>query len=403
MAKFQFKLNLGKTLQLIKSKLNIYDVAIIGSGASGLFLGTFLTDKLKLIIFEKNQKVGNKLRVSGGGKSNITNLNVSYKNYKTENNLLIEQVLNRFGVNNLLSFCRNNKLEFYKDERLVTGAIFCQNGNKIADYLNNKINKSELLLSTEIIKVEKNNELFEIVSSTGLFYSKKVVVASGGISYSSLGTTDIAIKIAEQFEIKTNPFNPALVGLTVQKNEFWFKDLSGISVIAEAKVGEKILQGSLLFAHRGISGPLAMNISLYWQKGEIILNFLPNFEFDKIQYSKKQISTILPLPKNFILAFLKHKNLEDSPCNKINQSDWQKIYELNNYKFSPAGNFGFSKAEVSKGGIAIDELNFNTFESYKIKGLYFIGESVDVTGELGGFNLHWAFASAMTCGEALVL
>jgi predicted Rossmann fold flavoprotein len=398
-------------LENLKNKIDIFDVVIIGAGASGLFLANILKDSLKVAIFEKNKIVGSKLRISGGGKTNISNLYISDNNFFSfnKNIAIVSHNIKKFGIDEIFKFCKNNNLNYIKDERLINGSIFCKNNINLTDILLTNIQKSKnikLNLSHEVLTINKIDNIFNI-KFNNIFdkevFAKKIVIASGGISYSDLIVSDISIKIAEQFNINFYKFTPALVGLTLQTEQFWFKNLSGVSILAEAKINNKILKGSMLFTHRGISGPLVMNISLYWQKGEIMLNFLPNFVIKNILDSKKQVSSLLPLPKNFILAFLETKRLSDFNLNKNNINIFEElVYELQNYNFAPAGNFGFSKAEVSRGGIDTNSLNIDTFEALNTKNLYFIGEAIDVTGELGGFNLHWAFASATSCGDSIL-
>jgi predicted Rossmann fold flavoprotein len=166
------------------------------------------------------------------------------------------------------------------------------------------------------------------------------------------------------------------------------------------KVGDKTFKDSLLFAHKGISGPSVLNASLYWQKGKVSIDFLPSHNLKTIlnQDTKKQLSSVLPLPKRFTKAFLKTIKLKDNAISKLTNIEQQKLYMLNNYDFAPAGNFGFSKAEVSLGGILTDELK-ESFEVKKVKNLYFIGEALDITGELGGYNFQWAFSSGYVCAK----
>jgi predicted Rossmann fold flavoprotein len=216
-----------------------------------------------------------------------------------------------------------------------------------------------------------------------------VVVALGGKSFKSLGASDKGLEIADSFGIKYKDFKPALVGLTVQPSEAWFKKLSGVSLQALVKVGEKKFKGNILFSHRGITGPAILNSSLYWEKGKILLSFTDNVK-KYLKYPNKQITTQLPFPKRFTKTFLLAHGLKDEKLRYF--KGIYKLKLLESYEFAPAGTFGFEKAEVSKGGVLLDELDDN-LES-KIKGLYFIGEVVDVTGELGGYNFQWAFSSA---------
>lgn len=258
--------------------------------------------------------------------------------------------------------------------------------------------KAKIYLNTKVLSVTKEIDKFVIDTNKGKFNAKKLIVASGGISFANLGVSDIALKIAKDFGIKHYPFLPALVPFTLQKDEFFMKNLSGISIDCSLNIGNKNFKGSLLFTHKSISGPVVLSSSLYWEKGKIIANFLNNFNINFNE--NKQASSVLPLPKSFVKEFLKANNLDDKAMKNYNDIEKNIIKKLNHYDFSPAGNLGFNKAEVCKGGISLMELNKN-YESRLQNGLFFIGECVNVTGELGGFNIHFAFASAMKVAKYL--
>ncbi|MBE2986263.1 aminoacetone oxidase family FAD-binding enzyme [Campylobacter sp. RM12920] len=372
----------------------IYDVLIIGAGASGLFLAANLKAK-NVAILEKNPSAGNKILTSGGGRCNITNRHISEQNYLTDGKF-IKKALNAFKFNDVLDFFKNIEFKEQKESQFFTKS----SSKSVLNTLLQKIN-AKIFYNTEVINASKNGEIFEILSTKGeKFYAVNLVVATGGISYKRLGVSDIGLKIAQNFGLKTINFSPALVGFSVQKSEFWFKELSGISLNAKMSVGDKILQGDILFTHKGISGPCVLNASLFWQKGTISINFLPNFEPKNLTQGKKQLTSVLPLPKRFVLEFLRQNNIQDAAFSEYSNDEKAKILELFNYRFAPAGTFGFDKAEVSKGGVTTAQIDEN-FQSKDIKNLYFIGEVLDVTGMLGGYNLHFAFTSAKIVSNAL--
>jgi hypothetical protein len=189
----------------------------------------------------------------------------------------------------------------------------------------------------------------------------------------------------------------------VQKEQFWMKELSGLSCFVHVYVEDRVIKEEMLFAHKGISGPAILSASLYWKKGEMRIDFLPNSNIlEIVNGNKKLLSSSIPLPKRLTLALLQAIAVEDKECKKLTSDDREKLKKLHHYNFAPAGNFGFTKAEVSRGGVLSQELNPKTLESNKIKGLYFIGEVVDVTGELGGYNFQWAFSSAYTCAKSIL-
>lgn len=371
--------------------MKIYDIAIIGAGASGLMSASQLQQH-DIAIIDSNTKKGLKILASGGGKCNVTNKNVSVDNYLGDKEF-IKNALSQYSSKDLLSFLDtfNLKLEVRR-----YGQYFCKNSAKdLLSILEGLTRHCKFYMSSSVLQVEFN-KTFIITTEKEKIYAKKLVIASGGLSYSAIGASDIGYEIAKSFGHTIITPAPALVGLTVQKDQFWMKSLSGISFNARLSVEDKSLESDLLFTHKGISGPVVLSGSLYWKKGQIALDFLPNMDLRKTldKKSKKLVSSIIPLPKRFMVEFLKSINLEDKQVCKLKNEDLEKLYLLNNYEFAPAGNFGFTKAEVTKGGVNTDEIDGVTFESKLQKNLYFIGEVLNVTGELGGYNFQWAFASA---------
>ena len=361
----------------------MYDVIIIGGGASGLFLADLL--KTNYLLLEHNHQIGAKIKVSGGGKCNITNKILSFKNYRGDEKF-VKEILKNFDNKALLKWLKNNNL---KVKELKKNQYFFDSSDELLNYF--KKNVKNIQTDTEVLGIEKK-ECFIIKTNKGDIKAKKVVIASGGVSFKKLGASDIGYKIAEKFGHNIVTLKPALVGLTVQKQEEWFKKLSGISFMAEVRVNNKIFNQNILFSHRGITGPAILNASLWWDKGFIEISFLKNIK----QYLKnpnRQISTQLPLPKRFVKEFLNVINLEDKKVKHLTKNDFDKLKLLENYRFAPAGTFGFERAEVTKGGVDVLEIGFD-MQSKKVKGLYFIGEVLDVTGELGGYNFQWAFSSA---------
>jgi hypothetical protein len=377
--------------------MKIYDVLVLGAGASGLMCAAHLDKKLMVGILDVNPKVAQKLKISGGGKCNITNTHVGVNNFEGEVDL-VQNVLDTFSRDDLLKFLELNAIvpEIRKDRY-----YFCKNSSdEIINVLKNKTKHNDIFLNTKILSLSKNDSIFSIKTTTTLYKAKKVIVATGGKSFANLGASDIGLDIAKNLNIKVKEFTPALVGLTLQKEQFWMKELSGLSSYVHIKVDGRVLKEDLLFAHKGISGPAVLSASLYWKKGLISIDFLPDKNiFEITNGSKKLISSTLGLPKRFAKALLSAIDVPDVECKKITKEIKQRLHQLHNYEFSPAGNFGFSKAEVSSGGVLAKELNHYTLESLDVEGLYFIGEVVDVTGELGGYNFQWAFSSAVVCAK----
>ena len=373
-----------------------HHVIIIGGGASALMLASLLP-KQTVTIIESNTKLGAKILVSGGGKCNITNSKMSTKYYLGDEHF-ISPSLKMFDEKSLLKWLERQRLVpiLRKDTQ-----YFCKDSAKeLLDVFIKESKKQKIVLGEEVYSVSKRDNVFYVKTSKKTYASSVVVVASGGLSFPKLGASSIGYEIAEHFGHSIVKTAPALVGLTVQKEQFFFKELSGVATDVKIKVAGQECIGALLFAHKGLSGPAVLDASLYWEKGKIEIDFLPNFSWKAVQGSKKQISSLLPMPKRVTKAFLLELELEDKPYNKLTNSELEKLHTLSYYAFAPAGTFGYSKAEVTKGGVDTSEIDNMTMMS-KEEGLYFLGEVLDVTGRLGGYNFQWAFSSAYSCSKSI--
>ncbi len=383
----------------------IFDVLILGAGASGLMCAGELKQgsRLHIGVIDGNDKAAAKLKISGGSKCNITNVNVTAQHFLGDE-AFVEHILKEFSKEDLLNFLHVNQVEL---ELRKGRYYFCkQSSSEIINLLLHRCKGVEFFYSHKIQSVAFENELYSVSTDREIFMTKKLVIATGGESYKSIGASNIGLKIASDFELDTLAFAPALVGLTVQKEQFWMKELSGISCMVKIYLtgtsheNSKTVEEELLFAHKGISGPAILSASLYWKKGDICIDFLPNDNLHVVlKSSKKLISTAIPLSKRFMKLFLEHIDIEDKPCNRLNDNEKEQLKQLKNYCFAPAGNFGFSKAEVSRGGVSSKGLYAESLMSKEHRELYFIGEVVDVTGELGGYNFQWAFSSAVVCAK----
>jgi len=373
------------------------DIVIIGAGASGLMLGA-LQENNNIVIIDNNSKIGSKILISGGGKCNITNGYVTAKNY-LGNQRFIRNVLKRFDQHALLSWLADRRLTpiVRKNHQ-----YFCENNAKeLVDVLAREISRKNIILDTTVQCVEQVDSRFEVLTNKGKIKANKVVVATGGLSFPKIGATDIGYKIAKSFGHEISTLSAGLVGFTVQPEQFFFKSLSGIATDVKITVNEKVINGSLLFAHKGISGPAVLDASLHWNKGKIEIDFIPTVNLNALKTSKKNISNVLGLSNRVAKTFLAELKVDDRACNQLTKVEWEKIEILKSYSFAPAGTFGYSKAEVTKGGILVDEIDASTMMSKKVNNLYFLGEVLDVTGELGGYNFQWAFSSAFVCAKGL--
>ncbi len=378
-------------------------IVIIGGGASALMLASLLP-KNRVTIVESNAKLGAKILVSGGGKCNITNSKMGEAYFLSNSD---DKPTLSFVTDALKIFTEKNLLQWLERQNLVPvirkdGQYFCQNSAKeLLDIFLKECKRQKVLLNENVIEVSKKDELFFIKTNKQILKANIVVVASGGLSFPKLGASSIGYEIAKSFEHTIVNTAPGLVGFTVQKEQFFFKELSGTSTEVEIHVDDNLCKGALLFAHKGISGPSVLDASLYWKKGKVRIDFLPNFSWNNLKSSKKQISSLLPMPKRVTKAFLIQFGIEDKVASKLTSNELKQLESLNNYIFSPAGTFGYSKAEVTKGGVSTDEIDSKSMMSLKTDGLYFIGEVLDVTGRLGGYNFQWAFSSAFACSREI--
>lgn len=356
----------------------------------------------KICIIDASNKLGSKIKVSGGAKCNITNELVTNKNYLGDRDF-VKEILNKYTKDDLLKFLNKNGVNPKINPKIVKGTYFCNSSQDVIDMFLKLTTHIKKYLETVVLDIEtcKQSDVYKIKTNKNVIESKKIVVASGGLSYPSLGATSIAFDIAKKYGHTVDKLEPALVGFTVQKDQFWFKKLSGISTYVNTFVDNKKFEGGFLFAHKGCSGPVILTTSLYWKKGQIAIDFLPYDKMENFFKSNKKISSVLPLPKRFTEEFLESINLDDKAISSLRKEERDKLSILKYYEFSPAGNFGYTKAEVTKGGINTDEINHNTFESLKQKGIYFIGECLNITGELGGFNFQIAFSQANICAKEL--
>jgi len=383
------------------------DVIIIGAGASGLICAIEAGRRGKsVLVIDHSQKIGSKIRISGGGRCNFTNLHVSADHYISENPHFCKSALSRYTPNDFIALLRKHRISFHEKE---AGQLFCDaTSAEIIVMLRTECEKAgaEFLLGCSVKKIAKD-DLFSVATDRGIFQSGSFVIATGGLSYPKLGASDLGYRTAKQFNINIISARPGLVPLTLSGKELEvFRELSGVSINAEVSANKTAFQGSLLFTHRGLSGPAILQISSYWNKGDLLsIDLLPGHSaYDLLladRQSRKEIKTVLSqyLPSRFIQAWCGHY-LPIKPICQFSEKELKAAAEkLNAWQVRPSGTEGYAVAEVTIGGIDTNEVSSKTMEAKKVPGLYFIGEALDVTGQLGGFNLHWAWASGHAAGQ----
>ncbi len=395
-----------------------YDVIIIGAGAAGLMCGIEAGKRgRKVLILDKADKVGKKILISGGGRCNFTNLYTEPDNFLSENPHFCKSALSRYTQWDFIALMESHGLSW---EEKSLGQLFCdQKAKAVVELLMSECRSVNVAieLRSAINNIEKNasDDGFKISSSTGDYAATSLVIATGGPSIPAMGSTDFALEVAQQFAIKTIPFTPALVPFTFtsQALDDFFKDLSGISTtVSITSQNGQSFKEAILFTHRGISGPAVLQISSYWQQGESIsINLFPDDDVhdwltqQREEHPLAELKTILSykLPKRLAGKLCEGKEqslIENKPMQQFNSTDLEQIAsQLNNWQLTPNGTEGMRTAEVSRGGIDTNELSSKTMEAKKVEDLYFIGEGVDVTGHLGGFNFQWAWASGWCAGQ----
>jgi predicted Rossmann fold flavoprotein len=391
-------------------KSDIADVIIIGAGASGLMCALEASRRgKKVLILDHNKIAGAKILVSGGGKCNFTNRNIDPENYISNNPHFVKSALARFSQHDFISIIENNGIKY--EERSHGQLFLKKRANEISDLFLRELKKynSKLLLETRVVAVEKNKGIFIVKSDQGSFKSKSVVVSSGGLAAPQTGASPIGYEIAEHFKIKIiKPF-PGLVPLTFSaEDRKKFTNLSGIAVNSVVKNSKISFKENILFTHKGLSGPAALQISLYLKPGEsVFIDLLPEKrienEIKKHKQSKKLVKNFVStlLPKNLCEAVLQ-KNIADRTLKSLTEQEISTIAEtLHSLEVKPAGNLGFKKAETTLGGVDCNEVSSKTMESLKVEGLYFTGEVLDVAGWLGGYNLQWAWSSGWCAGQSV--
>jgi predicted Rossmann fold flavoprotein len=375
------------------------EVVIVGGGVAGMLLAGELYG-CDYLLLEADQKCGRKLIASGGGYANVTHETLSLDRYAADRHF-ITPALQRFDNQSLMRLLERQGVAL---ERREEGEIFTTQGAKaLTNRLLKRIDPKRILTSCKVQEVHQSKQGFELMSTQGSIRAKKVVLATGSSAWSALKPSGSGLKLAATLSHETRPFEPALCGLTLQPPQFWMKALSGIALPVSIAVADHRCEGNLLFAHRGISGPAVLNASLWWQKGAIAINFLPGVSKESVlgYRGPKTLLSLLPFAKRLSRAFMDHLQIPALAPAQLSAAQLAAVEKLWHYEMAPAGHFGLSRAEACRGGVLTETIDPATMQSRKVPGLYLIGELLDVTGEVGGFNIQWAYSSAMAASCSL--
>ncbi|WP_289032283.1 NAD(P)/FAD-dependent oxidoreductase [uncultured Roseibium sp.] len=388
------------------------DVLIVGAGAAGLMCAIEAAKRgRRVLVIDHARKAAEKIRISGGGRCNFTNLHCSPANYLSQNPRFCVSALKRYTQQDFLQMVERHRIPWHEK---TLGQLFCNDSaQNIIDMLLDELSKAggKLQLETSVSALERAESGFQVTTNHEQLRTKAVVIAAGGPSIPKMGASGFGYDVARQFGLDIVPPRAALVPLTFSDaNKDLCKRLAGVSVDALVSFGKTSFREGLLFTHRGLSGPSILQISSYWQEGKpITVDLSPTrdafeaFRTARTESPKQDLKTVLGqlLPNRLADELSKEFGLKGRLADLSDKVLRRAGEAVNRWQLTPVGTEGYRTAEVTLGGVSTKELSSKTFEASKVPGLYFIGEVVDVTGHLGGFNFQWAWSSGHACGQAV--
>ncbi|MFB0613180.1 NAD(P)/FAD-dependent oxidoreductase [Aurantiacibacter poecillastricola] len=389
-----------------------YDAIILGGGAAGLFCAAVAGQRGRdVLVLERAATVGKKILISGGGRCNFTNIGAGPSNYLSDNPHFAKSALSRYTARDFLALVEKHGIAWHEK---TLGQLFCDGSAKqIVDMLLAECNagpgRVEIRCSEDVSAVSHEEGRFIVKTQRGTFDAPALVLATGGPSIPKMGASDFAYRLARQFGLKVVEPRPALVPLTLGGEDLLFRELSGVATEVEASANKTSFREAALLTHRGLSGPAILQVSSYWKPGDAVtIRFLPNAPLGWLLEEKRArpsatLRAVLreSLPDRLADVLTERLGLPGDLGNVPDKSLRAAEDRLARWEFRPSGTEGFAKAEVTVGGIATTELSSKTMEARKVPGLYAIGEAVDVTGWLGGYNFQWAWASGHAAAQAL--
>jgi len=387
-----------------------YDVIIIGAGAAGLMAAIEAGKRgRKVLVVDHSKKIGEKIRISGGGRCNFTNLHTEPSKFLSNNPKFVRSALSQYTQQDFINLIKKHNIKFHEKK---LGQLFCdQSAQQIVEMLLTECIEANVEIKKEfnVKDVSKYKDQYLIISEQDTYSCQSLVIATGGLSIPKIGATDFGYKIAKKFNLDVIETLPGLVPLTFNEKILNIcKELTGLSVEAIVSFKKTLFQEGMLFTHRGLSGPSILQISSYWKMGQNInINLLPklnvyNFLEEKKKSNPKQdIGTIISdlLPKRLAQIICNENKVSGNIWEISNKALRELSEAINTWIIKPTGSEGYRTAEVTLGGVNTNELSSQTMMSNKHKGLFFIGEVVDVTGHLGGYNFQWAWSSGYVAGK----
>ena len=384
-----------------------FDVIVIGGGGAGLMCAFTAGHRgRRVLVIEHNDRVGKKIAISGGGRCNFTNLGATADNYLSERPEFCKSALARYTPWDFIALVERHGIAYHEKK---LGQQFCDGSSRaIIEMLLAECAAAnvEVRCNTRVLSISKTDR-FHLTTNGAEVTGDRLVIATGGLSFAKLGATDFGHRIARQFGLRVTPLRPALVPLTFPRDLADFGELSGVAIPTSARCGNARFEEAMLFTHRGISGPTVLQISSYWRESETIaFDLLPDPEMaeavKQARSSGRSLAQVLAefWPKRLVEVWCR-RFAPAKPLVHYKQPEFEAVMRLlREWPFTPAGTEGYPKAEVTLGGVDTAELSSKTMEARKVPGLYFIGEVVDVTGWLGGYNFQWAWASGFAAGLA---
>jgi predicted Rossmann fold flavoprotein len=383
------------------------DVVIIGAGAAGMMCAIEAGKRgRRVTLVDHAAKLGEKIRISGGGRCNFTNLHTRPENYLSANPHFCRSALARYTPRDFIGLLEKHHVRWHEKK---LGQLFCdESAQQVIDMLQAECDAAGVrwLMPAQVQSVGRGPR-FQIITDRGTLGADSLVIASGGLSIPQIGASPFGYRIAEQFGLEVTELRPALVGLTFAPDTLrQFADLSGISIDAVVACEGVRFRENLLITHRGLSGPAILQVSSYWRPGQdLSIDLLPDVavaeQLEQARASDRLLANFLSayLPQRFAQRWVE-VNFDNAPLRQLGAARLQEIaHKLHDWRVRPSGTVGYKKAEVTLGGVDTRELSSKTLESRKVPGLYFIGEVVDVTGHLGGYNFQWAWASGHAAGQ----
>jgi len=387
-----------------------FDVIVIGAGAAGMMCAAVAGQRgRRVLLIEHYTKLGEKIRISGGGRCNFTNLHCRPENYLSANPDFCRSALARYRPSDFVALVERHGIAYHEKTR---GQLFCDgSATQIVAMLEREcaVGAVEWRMPCEVESLHGRGERFSVVTPQGEFESPAVVIATGGLTVPKIGASPFGYRIASQFGLALVPPQPALVPLTFDGDFLArFGCLAGVSLECEVRCCGGKFRDQLLFTHRGLSGPAVLQISSYWRPGEaLVIDLAPAHDVQawlaSHRGSRQRLDNLLASvwPRRLALAWCE-MNACAVPFNQLSDGRLREIASgIRGWRVVPSGTQGYNKAEVTRGGVDTRELSSRTMEAARVPGLYFVGEVVDVTGHLGGFNFQWAWASGHAAGEAL--